>query len=261
MNIEGANIVLTGAGSGIGRALAQALAAKGGRLLLAGRNQETLEQTRSLTEHPERVTAFGADVTQAADRKALVDMAEKEFGSVNMLINNAGVVEVGPLAETSDEALAAMAATNLLGPMALCRDFTPLLKKAGSARIVNVGSMFGDIAFPLFAGYSATKFGLRGFSDALRRELKADGIGVTYAAPRATRTGASAAFDHLVEPMKMTLDAPETVARQIAAAVEKDARSVYPKGPERLFVLVQRLFPAMVDKDVVKQLAGVGQGR
>jgi len=255
MRLDGATVVLTGAGSGIGRALAQALAAKGARLLLADLNADGLEETKRLIGG-DGVIVQRADITDAADRKALVQTAEGEFGRLNMLINNAGVVSVGRLSEATDAELSLMLNVNVLAPMALIRDFMPLLAAAApAARIVNTGSMFGDIAFPLFAAYSATKFAVRGLSDALRRELEGQGIGVTYVAPRAAKTGATGAFAHLIEPMKMKLDPPEKVAAEIVAGIEKDARSVYPRGPERFFVLIQRLFPGLVDGDVVKQLA------
>ncbi|MBX9634937.1 MAG: SDR family NAD(P)-dependent oxidoreductase, partial [Magnetospirillum sp.] len=114
-------------------------------------------------------------------------------------------------------------------------------------RVVNVGSMFGDIAFPFFAAYSASKFGLRGWSEGLRRELADQGIGVTYCAPRGTRTPAADGFAQYVRAFTMRLDPPETVARRIVDGIAADARDVYPKGPERFFLLIQRLFPSRVD--------------
>jgi short-subunit dehydrogenase len=106
--------------------------------------------------------------------------------------------------------------------------------------------------------YSATKSGLRGFSIALRRELEPLGIGVTYAAPRTTRTAAASALGPLVQAFGLKFDKPEAVAKLIWDAVERDAKSVYPAGPEKMFVLVQRLFPHLVDRSVAKQLAKVG---
>jgi len=257
MKIQNAKVVLTGAGSGIGRAIAVELSAKGANLVLADLNEEGLVETRSMLAHPDAAHLLRVDVTNSNDRSELRAMVEEEFGELNLLINNAGVVSVGRLEEADDSALELMLGVNLFAPMALCRDFKPLLQKANSARIVNIGSMFGDIAFPLFAAYSATKFGIRGLSDALRRELKVEGIGVTYVAPRAAKTGATTAFEHLVGPMNMKLDPPETVARNIVEAIERDARSAYPKGAERFFVLIQRLFPGLVDNDIVKQLGKV----
>jgi short-subunit dehydrogenase len=107
------------------------------------------------------------------------------------------------------------------------------------------------------AVYSATKSGLRGFSIALRRELEPIGISVTYAAPRTTRTAAANALGPLVEAFGLKLDTPEAVAQRIWDAVARDAKSVYPADSEKMFVLVQRLFPNLVDKSVAKQLAKV----
>ena len=131
----------------------------------------------------------------------------------------------------------------------------PLLRRAAPSRIVNVGSVFGDIGYPLFAAYSSSKFALRGLSIALRREFKPFGIGVTYAAPRATKTGAAEAYGALFEPLQMRMDEPAVVADRIWRAVAKDADNVYAKGPERLFVLAQRLFPTLVDRAIAAQLA------
>jgi len=150
--------------------------------------------------------------------------------------------------------------TNLFAPAALTRDCLPLLRRS-RGRVVNIGSMFGDIGYPLFSLYSATKFGLRGLSDALRRELAPDGIGVTYVAPRATRTESVPEFSRLIEPFGMKLDAPELVARQTWDAVVRGARSVYPRGMERLFVLLQRLAPGVIDAGLARQLSRAEEAR
>jgi short-subunit dehydrogenase len=134
-----------------------------------------------------------------------------------------------------------------MAPMALTRDLMPLLVAAKPSRVVNVGSIFGDIGYPEFTCYSAAKFALRGFSMALRREWKRKGISVTYAAPRATQTDAAAAFAGLIAKTKRTMDSPEQVARQIWRAVASGQDSVYAPAPERVYVLIQRLFPRVID--------------
>jgi NAD(P)-dependent dehydrogenase (short-subunit alcohol dehydrogenase family) len=158
----------------------------------------------------------------------------------------------------TDAELQMVIETNLLGPMALARLAIPLLQRGQGARIVNIGSVLGDIPYPLFAAYSATKSGLRGFSIALRRELAPLGIGVTYAAPRATRTPASRPLQALIEPFRMKLDTPQAVAKSVWNAVAREADSIYPAGQERLFVLIQRLLPQLVDRSIAKQLSRVG---
>lgn len=254
MDINGKRIVVTGASSGIGRALAKALSAEGAKLVLADLNADGLNVTKDSLKHPDACITVTGDITQAETRTALRAAAETSFGGVDVVVNNAGVVAVGPLAEADDKGLELMLRVNLLAPMQLIRDLLPTLEKSATPTIVNVGSMFGDIAFPLFAGYSATKFGVRGLSDALRRELAPKGVHVLYVAPRAAKTAAASAFEHLIEPMQMKLDEPEVVAANIVAAIQSGARSSYPCGPERLFVFVQRVFPKLIDNALVKQL-------
>ena len=254
MQLEGKRALITGAGSGIGRALAIEAAQRGMTVGLCGRRPEPLYETVSLMRPGSHVVLYG-DITDARIRGNLRDLLLQTWGGLDVLVNNAGVVAVGPLSRTSDDDLERMFRTNLLAPAALIRELTPMLQRARPSRIVNIGSVFGDIAYPLFGAYSATKFGLRGLSNAMRRELRHRGIGVTYAAPRATKTGAAGEFDHLVEPMQMKLDAPEKVAREIWRAVARDADTAYAKGPERLFVMVERLFPFLVDRAISKQMA------
>lgn len=254
MNISGKSIVVTGAGSGIGRALAQALSAEGAKLVLADLNAEGLAHTKTTLAHPEACATVTGDITQGETRAAVRAAAESTFGGLDAVVNNAGVVAVGPLGEADDKALDLMVRVNLLAPMQLIRDLLPTLEKSATPTIINIGSMFGDIAFPLFAGYSATKFGVRGLSDALRRELAPKGVKVLYVAPRAAKTAASGAFEHLIEPMKMKLDEPEVVAANIVRAIKSGARTSYPRGPERFFVFVQRVMPKLIDNELIKQL-------
>lgn len=254
MQLENGVAVITGAGSGIGRALAIAAARRGMRLALVGRRESMLDETASLAS-ADACEVLPADMTCEAGRRHVAERVGQRFGCVHLLVNNAGVVHTGPVGQCDDVALEQLVATNVMAPMALVRVLLPLLRTAGGARVLNVGSMFGDIAFPYFAAYSATKFALRGYSDALRRELAAEGIGVTYAAPRATRTPAAASFAHLVGPMQMRLDRPEDAARSMLDAVGRDARSVYPGRAERLFVLLQRLVPSLVDRSLSRMAA------
>lgn len=248
-------VLITGAGSGIGRSLAFEAASGGDAVVLAGRRVAALEATAAQLPVAAVALIQPTDITSAADRLRLRDAVAQRFGRLDMLINNAGAVPVGPLSGLGDAELARVVSTNLLAPIALTRDMLPLLRAGVGARVVNVGSMFGDIAFPLFAAYSATKFGLRGFSDALRRELAAEGIGVTHAAPRAARTEASDAYAHLVPAFGMVLDPADLIARRILRAARMGRRSVYPAGPELLFTLVQRLAPGLIDRGLARQMA------
>ncbi len=205
MQLDGKLAVITGAGSGIGRALAMEAAGRGVHVALTGRRREALQQTLLKLPGTGHFIVSG-DVTNADDRAALMEVIGDRWGKLDLLVNNAGVVPVGPLAQITDNELHAVIETNLFAPMALARHAVPLLRRGDGARVVNIGSVLGDIPYPLFAAYSATKSGLRGFSIALRRELAPLGIGVTYAAPRATRTPASRPLQALIEPFNMKLE-------------------------------------------------------
>ncbi len=255
MRLKGKIALITGAGSGIGRQLAIEAARRGMTVALTGRRADALNETLSMLGPRRSHVALPGDITDPEIRVALMQYIGRWWGRLDVLVNNAGVVSVGPLARTSDAELERLMATNVIAPAALIRELLPLLQRGAPSRVVNIGSVFGDIAYPLFGAYSASKFGLRGLSMALRRELKEFGIGITYAAPRATNTDAAGAFGRLVAPMQMRIDEPEKVASDIWTAVARDADSVYPKGPERFFVLVQRLFPQLVDRSVASQMA------
>jgi NAD(P)-dependent dehydrogenase (short-subunit alcohol dehydrogenase family) len=255
MQLKGRIALITGAGSGIGRQLAIDAARRGMTVALVGRRAEALHETLSMMGPPRSHVALPGDITDPEIRIALLHYIGRWWGRLDVLVNNAGTIAVGPLMRTTDAEIERVMATNVIAPAALIRDLLPLLHRAAPSRVVNVGSMFGDIAYPLFSAYSASKFGLRGLSIALRRELKEFGVGITYAAPRATNTDAAGAFARLIGPLQMRIDDPAKVARDVWNAVARDADSVYAKGPERLFVLVQRLFPQLVDRSVASQMA------
>ena len=211
MRLDGKRALVTGAGSGIGRALAVELSRRGATVLLTGRRLAPLEETQALLARPG--TVIQADITDEADRQRLVSEVAA-LGPLDLLVNNAGMVISGPLALAGADERRRMVETNLLAPIELTLALLPLLRAAAPSRVVNVGSMFGDIAFPYFTAYSATKFGLRGWSDALRRELAGERIGVTYAAPRGTRTPAADGFASLVAAFEMRLDPPEAAQQR-----------------------------------------------
>lgn len=245
MPLEGKRVVITGAGSGIGRALALAADRRGMVIAGFGRRPEALEATLALLAPGRGHMAIPGDVTVAADRARLIAALESAWGGVDFLINNAGVVEAGPLSDFADGDLARVFSINVTGPMALTRDLASLLKKARPSRVVNVGSVFGDIPFPLFAPYSASKAAMRAFSIALRREWRPEGIGVSYAAPRATRTAALAAVESRMPSVKA--DLPERVAERIMRGIDRGESFIYAAGPERFFALLQSVHPRLFD--------------
>jgi short-subunit dehydrogenase len=253
MSREQKCVLITGAGSGIGRALSIEAARRGMVVALCGRRETALQATHTLLEQGSQHLIIPADITNPQDRRRIVEVIGDTWKSLDVLVNNAGVVEGGAVEKFDDEALTRTFLTNVIAPMALTRDLMPFLVAAKPSRVVNIGSVFGDIAYPMFSGYSASKFALRGFSSALRREWKQAGIGVTYAAPRATRTDAAVAFDELIANAKMSVDAPAQVARQIWHSVASGHDSIYAPAPERIYVLIQRIFPQIIDWALSRQ--------
>jgi short-subunit dehydrogenase len=246
-------VLITGAGSGIGRALSIEAAKRGMVVALCGRRETALEATRALLDQGSRHLTIPADITNPQDRRRIVESISEHWKALDVLVNNAGVVEGGAIEKFDDEAITRTFLTNVMAPMALTRDLMPLLVAAKPSRVVNIGSVFGDIAYPQFSGYSASKFALRGFSNALRREWKKAGIGVTYAAPRATRTDAAVAFDELIANTNMSVDAPAQVAQRIWRSVTSGHDSIYAPAPERIYVLIQRIFPQIIDWALARQ--------
>src|ERR1700676_720668 len=248
-------VLITGAGSGIGRALSVEAARGGMTVALCGRRETVLKVTRALLDQGRQHLIIPADITNPHDRRRIVGVISEQWKGLDVLINNAGVVEGGALEKFDDDAITRTFLTNVMAPMALTRDLMPLLVAARPSRVVNIGSVFGDIAYPQFSGYSASKFALRGFSNALRREWKQTGIGVTYAAPRTPRPTAAVAFDELIANAKMSVDTPAQVAQRIWRSVASGHDSIYAPAPERIYVLIQRIFPRIIDWALSRQAA------
>lgn len=251
MQIKDQRILLTGASGGIGQALARELAARGAKLGLVARGSAVLTglaEELNGTGDGGAVRAIAADLTLGAGRDTARRVMHHEFGGIDVLINNAGTTDFSDFGEQEPEVLEQIFALNVLAPMQLTRAILPEMKKQGGGAVVNVGSVFGSIAFPFFASYSASKFALRGFSEALRRELEGSGVGVVYVAPRGVRTGLnSPAVYRMAAAVKMHMDDPGAVARQVVLAMESDRKDVYLGFPESLFVRVNALLPRLVD--------------
>jgi short-subunit dehydrogenase len=255
MGTEHMRIVMTGATGGIGSETARSFAREGARLLLvapdAGNQPELVAE---LTGLGAEVHTLSADLLDPAERVRVVETARRVLGGIDVLVNLAGLSAFQLLEEAEPAHLERMIALNLSAPIDLARLVVPVMRAQGSGHIVNVGSILGSIGFAHFAAYSATKFGVRGFSEALRREVADQGIRVSYVAPRAVRTAInSEAVYRMGEATGMKVDGPERVARAITGAVRKGRRDVYVGWPESLFVRVNALLPRLVDKALAKQ--------
>ena len=252
MLLKDARILLTGASGGLGQELARQLAAQGAALLLTGRDASRLAGI--VPAGASEVECVSADLDEAADLAGLV-AAARSF-RVNVLINNAGVGCFGLLEEQSWPDIGQVLKTNLESPLRLTHALLPWLTAQPQAAIVTVGSTFGSLPFPGFAAYSAAKAGLRGFSQALRRELADTPVAVIHVAPRAIDTPLnSPAVNALNRELGNRADHPADVARQIVAALAQSQRERHFGFPERLFAWLNGLAPRLIDQALAGKLA------
>ena len=248
------SVLITGASGGIGGATACALADDGHRLLLTGRDRARLEEVAHRCGP--RAHWIAADLTRAGDRAQVVAAAAEL--AVDTVINNAGTNRLARFEHMDDAAIAAMIAANVSAPITLTRALLPQLHARPGAQIVNIGSTFGTIGFPGYVLYSTTKFALRGFSEALRRELGDSAIQVKYVAPRATDTGLnSTRADALNRDLGNTVDRPEKVAAAIVAILERGPGDYYLGWPEKLFARLNALAPGLVSRALRPQLGTI----
>jgi NAD(P)-dependent dehydrogenase (short-subunit alcohol dehydrogenase family) len=179
--------LITGANSGFGRAITAEAVAAGDVVVAAARRPATLEDL--VAAHPDQVQAVALDVTDAAAIRTTVDDVVARHGRIDVLVNNAGRGHVGAAEETTDAELRSLFEVHLFGPTALVRAVLPHMRARRSGAIVQLSSMGGQLSFAGFSAYSATKFALEGFSEALAAEVGPLGITVLVVEPGSFRTG------------------------------------------------------------------------
>jgi short-subunit dehydrogenase len=180
--IAGTRMLITGASQGIGRALAETAAAAGARVLAAARQEALLQElAQQVRAKGGIIETVQADVSSAADRLKMVETAQRYFGGLDVLVNNAGIGATGHFADGGPERLRTIFEVNFFGLTETTRVFLPLLKEGNRPAIVNISSVAAKRGIPARADYSASKFAVQGFSEALRAELVKDGIDVLFA--------------------------------------------------------------------------------
>jgi uncharacterized oxidoreductase len=248
MKLEGKRVLLTGGSSGIGFAIGQTLLAKGASAAITGRRSAAISAAvDELRKFGGSVTGIAADVGTAEGRALTLRQALDALGGLDILVNNAGGVRAGRLEATSQSEIEAMLNVDLLAPILLTRAALPSLRASGDAMVVNVTSGIALIGAPFYATYAAAKAGLARFGEALRRELKGEGIHVLTVYPGSTdtpmmktnRAGPELGFSR--EPASAVADAT-------VEGIEADAFEVIRGGEARAqMIALNRDNPAAVD--------------
>lgn len=251
-SIQGLRILITGASQGIGRALAEAAAARKARVLAAARSQSLLlELANTVRAAGGVIETVEADVTDSEGRQRMVQAAQQHFGGLDVLINNAGIGATGHFADSGPDRLRKIMEVNFFGLTETTRVCLPLLKQGKTPAVVNISSIAGKRGIPARSEYSASKFAVQGFSEALRAELDKDGIDVLLVCPGLTQTNFSQ--NMLEQKAKVQMDhlrgmTPQAVAAATLRTLERGRHEVCLTLPGRLLVLVSRFLPRLADR-------------
>ncbi len=270
-DLKGKCVLVTGGSRGLGLVLAREFADEGARVAICARDHRELERAqRDLAARGAEVFAFPCDVTDRAQVAELVEVVTRRFGPVDVLVNNAGVIQVGPLEVMTLEDFEQAMAVHFWGPLYTTLACLPQMRARRDGRIVNVSSIGGRVAVPHLVPYSASKFALAGLSDGLRAELAKDNVVVTTVFPGLMRTGSPRnatfkgrhrdeyAWFSISDALPVTSIRAERAARQIVeacrrgqaelvittqAALAVKFRALFPEATADMLALANRLLP------------------
>lgn len=269
--LRGRVAAVTGAGSGIGRALTRELAARGAHLALSDINGASLAETVTLCEGlGVKITSHNVDVADRGAVYAWADRVVADHGRVNLIFNNAGVALAASIEAMSYEDFEWLMSINFWGVVHGTKAFLPHLKAAGEGHVINMSSVFGLISVPGQAAYNAAKFAVRGFTDALRMELELNPCGVSCTTVHPGGVKTNIARNARVDPSvaatlshpdaaadefdKMARTTPESAARQILLGVTRDRRRVL-VGPDAAVIDVVSRLPAAAAQRLIERRA------
>jgi len=257
MRLEGRTAVITGAAGGIGRAIAVSLARRRCNLALADVNQDGLAATAELARaHGVKASQHVIDVADRTSVAEFPNLVAQEHSGVDLLVNNAGVAVGGTFEQVSEADFEWLFEINFWGVVRMTRAFLPMLKASGDARVVNLSSIYGVVAPPEQTAYSASKFAVRGFSEALRHELEGSGVGVTVVHPGGVATSiaenarlpAGVSDEEIArrrEKYRKLLRLPPEIAGEIIVrGVERRQPRILVGSDAKAISLIARLFPA-----------------
>jgi short-subunit dehydrogenase len=243
--------LLTGATGGIGQAVTRLLDSQGYQLILHGRNELKLDALKKSLVGNHHIIC--GDLNNAEVRKALIDGAFTDRDhQPTMLINNAGVSQFHPFDEVTSQDVDKLISTNLIATIDFTRLF--LQRVSGASTIINVGSAFGAIGYPGYSLYCASKFGLKGFTEALMRELIDSEHRICYFAPRATNTSINTSnVNQMNNALGNHSDSPKFVAKEMLKLINSQNNRKTVGWPEKLFSRINGFFPEIVDSAIAKQ--------
>ncbi len=257
-DLAGRSILVTGGSRGLGLVTARELVAAGARVTICGRDQETLDRAeKDLTSRGGDVLAVRCDIRVRQEVERLIERATERFGPLHALINNAGVVTVGPVETMDLEDFQDAMATNFWGPLYAILAVLPAMRRRGWGRIVNVASIGGKVSVPHLVPYSASKFALVGLSEGLRAELIRDGIEVSTICPGLVRTGsprhalfkgrhrAEYAWFNISDSLPLTSMSAERAARQIVEALRSGTPGRVLSAPANAAALLHGIAPTL----------------
>jgi NAD(P)-dependent dehydrogenase (short-subunit alcohol dehydrogenase family) len=259
IDFAGRVVVISGGSRGLGLVLARRLAAEGAHLCLLARDESELARAREeLAGSAGEVMTISCDIRRRADVRAAVDAILERWWAIDVLINNAGIIQVGPLEHNTTLDFENAMATHFWGPLHLMFESVPSMRRRGFGRIVNIASIGGRIAVPHLAPYCASKFALVGLSDSVRAELEQYGIRVTTVTPGLMRTGspinvdvkgkheAEYAWFAISDSLPGMSTSADRAARQIIDACRYGDPELTITLPARLAMIANNLSPAMV---------------
>jgi len=247
--IAGLRTIVTGATSGIGRALTLELIRRGAKVVGLGRRAERLQALAVEIADASRFRHVAGDVTRRDDRAAAIEMAIREFGGLDALVNNAGIGALGPFQQADEARLRSVMEVNFFAPAEFIRETLPHLARGVKPIVVNISSVLGHRAMPEKSEYCASKFALHGFSDALRAELAPQGIDVLLVSPSTTASEFfEAAAGELSKPQGRFGTMPaEVVARRVATAMAAGRHEIILSAGGNFLVWLDRLCPPLAN--------------
>lgn len=279
-DLKNKTVLITGGSRGLGLVMAREFAREGSRLVLCARDEQELDRARlDLENRGENVMVVRCDIRNQQDVNAMIGAVNDRFGGVDVLVNNAGVIQVGPIEVMTTEDFELAMQAHFWGPLNTIMAVLPSMRQRKSGRIVNISSIGGKVSVPHLVPYSASKFALVGLSKGLRAELMKDGIKVTTVCPGLMRTGSPRNADFkgqhrfeyawfsISDALPLLTVSAEHAARQVVRACRQGQAELVISVPAKIAVLFDALFPEVMSQmlalgnQLLPEAGGVGTER